>query len=98
MTTTPQPLLDLSTLESYLWDAANILRNSPLDRTEMLAPQESESVYDPACGTGGMLLAAVEHVKASGGDPRTFFGKLYDRRRTSPPPQSPVICQLHFLT
>lgn len=49
--------------------------------TEMLAPQEGESVYDPACGTGGMLLAAVEHVKAQGGDPRTFFGKLYGQEK-----------------
>jgi type I restriction enzyme M protein len=30
---------------------------------EMLDPREGESIYDPACGTGGMLLAAVQHVK-----------------------------------
>jgi type I restriction enzyme M protein len=38
-------------------------------------------VYDPACGTGGMLLAAVEHVRARGGDPRTFFGKLHGQEK-----------------
>lgn len=27
-------LLALADLESYLWDAANILRNSPVDRTD----------------------------------------------------------------
>ena len=28
----------------------------------MLDPHEGETVYDPACGTGGMLMAAVAHV------------------------------------
>ena len=48
---------------------------------DMLEPKEGESVYDPACGTGGMLLAAVEHVREGGGDPRTFFGKLYGQEK-----------------
>jgi type I restriction enzyme M protein len=30
---------------------------------DMLDPKEAETIYDPACGTGGMLLAAVQHVK-----------------------------------
>jgi type I restriction enzyme M protein len=28
-----------------------------------------------------MLLAAVEHVRARGGDPRTFFGRLYGQEK-----------------
>lgn len=48
---------------------------------DILDPQEGETVYDPACGTGGMLLAAVEHVREGGGDPRTFFGKLYGQEK-----------------
>lgn len=48
---------------------------------DILDPQEGETIYDPACGTGGMLLAAVEHVRARGGDPRTFFGKLYGQEK-----------------
>lgn len=48
---------------------------------DILNPQEGETVYDPACGTGGMLLAAVEHVRDEGGDPRTFFGKLYGQEK-----------------
>jgi type I restriction enzyme M protein len=48
---------------------------------DMLDPKEGETVYDPACGTGGMLLAAVEHVREKGGDPRTFFGKLYGQEK-----------------
>ena len=48
---------------------------------DILDPKEGESIYDPACGTGGMLLAAVEHAKASGVDPRTFFGRLYGQEK-----------------
>jgi type I restriction enzyme M protein len=48
---------------------------------DILEPKEGETIYDPACGTGGMLLAAVEHVEATGGDPRTFFGKLFGQEK-----------------
>lgn len=48
---------------------------------EILDPKEGESIYDPACGTGGMLLGAIDHVKRGGGDPRTFFGKLYGQEK-----------------
>jgi type I restriction enzyme M protein len=48
---------------------------------DLLDPQEGESIYDPACGTGGMLLGAVEHVQRAGGDPRTFFGKIYGQEK-----------------
>ncbi|GAA1143027.1 class I SAM-dependent DNA methyltransferase [Kribbella jejuensis] len=47
----------------------------------ILDPQESESVYDPACGTGGMLIEVIEHVKASGGSPKTLWGKLYGQEK-----------------
>lgn len=48
---------------------------------QILDPREGESIYDPACGTGGMLLAAIEHVKQNDGDPRTFFGKIYGQEK-----------------
>jgi type I restriction enzyme M protein len=48
---------------------------------EFLDPKEGESIYDPACGTGGMLLGAIEHVSRKGGDPRTFFGKIYGQEK-----------------
>jgi type I restriction enzyme M protein len=48
---------------------------------DILDPKEGETIYDPACGTGGMLLAAVEHVRDKGGDPRTFFGKLFGQEK-----------------
>ena len=48
---------------------------------DILDPKEGESIYDPACGTGGMLLAAIDHVKEAGGDPRTFYGKIYGQEK-----------------
>jgi len=48
---------------------------------EILDPKAGESLYDPACGTGGMLLGAIEHVTRQGGDPRTFFGKVYGQEK-----------------
>ncbi len=48
---------------------------------ELLDPKAGETIYDPACGTGGMLLGAIEHVQRSGGDARTFFGKLYGQEK-----------------
>jgi type I restriction enzyme M protein len=41
----------------------------------ILDPHEGETIYDPACGTGGMLLECVEHLKDSKEDYRTL--KLY---------------------
>ncbi|MEE2032972.1 type I restriction-modification system subunit M [Rhodococcus chondri] len=47
----------------------------------ILDPQEGETVYDPACGTGGMLIEVIEHVKANGGRPQTLWGKLYGQEK-----------------
>lgn len=48
---------------------------------DLLDPQEGETIYDPACGTGGMLLGAIEHVERAGGDLRTFFGKIFGQEK-----------------
>ena len=47
----------------------------------ILDPREAESIYDPACGTGGMLLEAIHHVKESRGDDRTLWGKLFGQEK-----------------
>jgi type I restriction enzyme M protein len=47
----------------------------------ILDPREGESVYDPACGTGGMLIEVIEHVKAAGGSPKLLWGKLYGQEK-----------------
>lgn len=47
--------------------------------TQLLAPRADESIYDPTCGTGGMLISALTEVKRSGGEYRTL--KLYGQER-----------------
>ncbi|TCK67250.1 type I restriction enzyme M protein [Winogradskyella wandonensis] len=43
----------------------------------ILDPHQGESIYDPACGTGGMLLECVDHLKDNNEDYRTLrlFGQ-----------------------
>lgn len=43
----------------------------------LLAPQAGESVYDPACGTGGMLIEAIRYMK---GDKLTY-GRIYGQEK-----------------
>ena len=47
--------------------------------TQLLDPKPGESIYDPTCGTGGMLISALDQVKRSGGEYRTL--KLYGQER-----------------
>ncbi len=47
----------------------------------MLAPTETDTIYDPACGTGGMLLAALQHVSEMHGDVKRLWGKLYGQEK-----------------
>jgi type I restriction enzyme M protein len=47
----------------------------------VLDPREGESIYDPTCGTGGMLLEAIHHVQERRGDVRTLWGKLFGQEK-----------------
>jgi type I restriction enzyme M protein len=47
----------------------------------ILDPKEGESIYDPACGTGGMLLESIHHVRQNHGDDRTLWGKLFAQEK-----------------
>lgn len=49
----------------------------------ILDPQAGESVYDPACGTGGMLLETIHHVKENGDDPRLLKIKGQEKNLTT---------------
>ena len=45
--------------------------------TEMLEPRPGENIYDPTCGSAGMLLSAVTHLKRRGREWRNvgLFGQ-----------------------
>jgi type I restriction enzyme M protein len=45
----------------------------------VLDPHEGETIYDPACGTGGMLLECVGHLKENNEDYRTL--KLFGQEK-----------------
>lgn len=49
---------------------------------ELLGIHEGMTVYDPACGTGGLLMAAVDRLRRSGGDARSLelYGQASDQR------------------
>jgi len=47
----------------------------------ILDPREGETIYDPACGTGGMLLEAIHHVREQHGDDRTLWGRLFGQEK-----------------
>jgi type I restriction enzyme M protein len=45
--------------------------------TELLQPQPGESIYDPTCGSGGMLLSCITHLRRQGKEWRNvrLFGQ-----------------------
>jgi type I restriction enzyme M protein len=45
----------------------------------IIDPHEGESIYDPACGTGGMLIESIDHLKENGEDYRTL--KLFGQEK-----------------
>lgn len=47
--------------------------------TQMLEIQPGDSVYDPTCGSGGMLLSAAEELRLQGKEHRTL--RLYGQER-----------------
>ena len=47
----------------------------------LLAPKAGETVYDPACGTGGMLIEAIRFMK---GDKLTY-GRIYGQEKNLAP-------------
>lgn len=58
----------------------------------ILKPQPGLSVYDPTCGSGGMLIISREYIEQSGGDPTNLrlCGQVNDASAWS-------ICKLNML-
>jgi type I restriction enzyme M protein len=58
----------------------------------ILAPAPGLSIYDPTCGSGGMLIITREHIEQSGGDPTNLrlCGQVNDASAWS-------ICKLNML-
>lgn len=56
-------------LKRFADDGGNTAQEFYTNRTvvklmaEMLDPKTEESIYDPTCGTGGMLISSIYHVK-----------------------------------
>jgi type I restriction enzyme M protein len=46
---------------------------------QLLEPKSGESIYDPTCGTGGMLISALAEVRRKRGEHRTL--KLFGQER-----------------
>ncbi len=44
---------------------------------KLLAPKPGETVYDPACGTGGMLIEAIHYIH----DDKLVYGKIYGQEK-----------------
>lgn len=43
----------------------------------LMAPKAGETVYDPACGTGGMLIEAIRYMH----DDKLTYGKIYGQEK-----------------
>jgi type I restriction enzyme M protein len=57
---------------------------------ELLAPEPGSSIYDPACGTGGLLLAAYRLTEPTGSDSDTLlFGQEIN-------PQTAALAKIHM--
>jgi len=44
---------------------------------KLIAPVAGETVYDPACGTGGMLIEAIRHMH----DDKLTYGRIYGQEK-----------------
>jgi len=61
---------------------------------EILDPRPGESVYDPCCGSGGMLIISHLHVAERYGEEETRKLFLYGQERN---PEIYAVCQMNLL-
>lgn len=43
---------------------------------KMVDPKIGQTIYDPAFGTGGFLIAAYEHIKVANSDPKSIYENI----------------------
>lgn len=46
---------------------------------KLIKPEEGMRVYDPTCGSGGMLIQSVDNIRTRGGNPQSF--SLYGQEK-----------------
>jgi len=61
---------------------------------EILAPKPGESVYDPCCGSGGMLIISHLHVAQKFGKEETSKLFLYGQERN---PEIYAVCEMNLI-
>ncbi|MDI6708905.1 MAG: class I SAM-dependent DNA methyltransferase, partial [Candidatus Thermoplasmatota archaeon] len=61
---------------------------------EILDPKPGESVYDPCCGSGGMLIISHLHVAEKYGEEETRKLFLYGQERN---PEIYAVCQINLI-
>jgi type I restriction enzyme M protein len=65
-------------IKQFADDSGNTAQEFYTNRTlvhlmaQMLEPKAGETIYDPTCGTGGMLISCIAEAKRRGGDPRAI--------------------------
>jgi len=58
---------------------------------EILKPQTKESIYDPTCGSGGILISCIDHIKNQGQEWRNV--KIYGQEIVPP---TASICRMNL--
>jgi type I restriction enzyme M protein len=69
---------------------------TPRDVVRMMVrladPKEGQEIYDPTCGSGGMLIFAKRHVEEAGGDGKNLF--LYGQDSSG---SAWVVCKMNMI-
>ena len=58
---------------------------------EILNPQPKESIYDPTCGSGGILISCIDHIKSRGQEWRNV--KIFGQEIIPP---TAAICRMNL--
>ena len=48
---------------------------------DILDLRAGDTTFDPACGTAGTLLGAIQHVQEAGGNVKKLWGRLFGQEK-----------------